>query len=787
MAINFAIPSSRDDLLSSGGSDNYYVEEILTVRQVVPALQALKSVCRGNSQCIVEHFDSLFSILCIQKDLDAASKEEAWHLLLKGSQTFLTRLTSDLDQCDLAREDRVACLNATKMAIYLLCQYLELFDGEATRPGAVATGKGRGKKAKASSSTSDLDWDYERHEGVQLLLSFIHLSLTKLWDPPVAEEEFVSLVSGCCYKLLENPTTSKNKETLVAIAHILGNLIKRYNHGLGNVDAKEAARDAAVGKAYAGFLVEIAEKLPKVVMPTMALLVGHLEGESYTLRNGILGMMGEILTRYICKEELDDKLRSTRDGFFEKLEDHIHDVNAFVRSKVLQIWLTIVDEKCLPLLRQEIVMSLVVGRLSDKSSIVRKNALQLVTALLKSNPFAARLSVEDLRTNYEKEKTTLEEMTPTPLVSEASKPEGEKINQEWAALELGLLEAVGNWSSKQVDTSALIGDEEPSQQILEKIVKLVQAEQFSDALMLTAAAAECYPDCPPLQNYKTQEKDVDDTEEDEAKETEDKECGTHNLGTAIKEVFFYVKQPLVQNEVDVASSELSTEVAKQQTLVQYLKNSLTFAVQVQECIPIICQLLGSKNTTDILEAINFLVTATEFGVVAATAGVRKMMVLVWSQEQTVREAVTGAYRQLYLQPKGKNSKAAAASVVKNLSALLIGCTYGDLSSLETLVCEFVKSGDINKPVIQTLWETFTLKSSSVTEQDARAAVMLISMCARAEPNIAKSNLEVLVQEGLGQRAEKDYLLAQGTCQTLLKITATPRVILYIQHCWQRKP
>ena len=36
-------------------------------------------------------------------------------------------------------------------------------------------------------------------------------------------------------------------------------------------------------------------------------------------------------------------------------------------------------------------MSLVVGRLNDKSSIVRKNALQLVTALLKSNPFAARV------------------------------------------------------------------------------------------------------------------------------------------------------------------------------------------------------------------------------------------------------------------------------------------------------------------------------------------------------------------------------------------------------------
>lgn len=36
-----------------------------------------------------------------------------------------------------------------------------------------------------------MDWEYERQQGVQVLLSFIQLSITKLWDPPIAEEEFV--------------------------------------------------------------------------------------------------------------------------------------------------------------------------------------------------------------------------------------------------------------------------------------------------------------------------------------------------------------------------------------------------------------------------------------------------------------------------------------------------------------------------------------------------------------------------------------------------------------------
>ncbi|GFO08346.1 hypothetical protein PoB_003485100 [Plakobranchus ocellatus] len=814
MTVQFVIPSSRDDLLSNSG-ETYCVEEILTVRQVSPALQALKAASRGNSDCIVQHFDSLFSVLCIQKDLDAGLKDEAWHYLLRGSQTFLNRLTSDLDQSDLAREDRLNSLNATKMVSYLLCQFLEMFDGEATRPLTVATGKGRGKKSKASSSSTDMDWDYERHEGVQLLLKFIQLSLNKLWDPPVAEEEFVSLISSCCYKLLENPSTSKNKETLVSIAHILGNLIKRYNHGLGaslkldqllkhfefltsplvqvveivvmeygckslltdiireigNVDAKEAARDAAVGKAYAGFLVEIAEKMPKMVMPNMSLIVGHLESESYTLRNGILGMMGEILIKYICKEELDDKLRATRDGFFEKLEDHVHDVNAFVRSKVLQIWLTIVNEKCLPLLRQEVLMALVVGRLNDKSSIVRRHALQLVTALLKSNPFAAQLTVEDLRSNYEKEKAQLEEMCP-PVTPPAASQQDDKLG-EWDTPEAGLTKALDTWSGRDSDASALIGDEEPWQQVLEKIIKYLENQEFPEALALTSAAMECYPDCPVFLAHKSLGESEDQTEENE-----EVEQPSVKLGPVLKDVFLYVKQPPLPTEPDapdsMPDSQFSSEITKQQTLVQYLKNSLTFALQVQECIPVICQLLGSKNTTDILEAIAFFVTAVEFGVASATVGVRKMLVLVWSQEQAVKEAVAAAYRQLYLLPKDKNAKTVAASIVKNLSALLVGCTFGDLSSLETLVCEFVKSGDIGSQVIQALWERFTLKSSSVTPQDARAAVMLLSMCAKAQPNIVKSNVEVLVQEGLGARAESDYLLVQGTCQALLKLSEAPK-------------
>ena len=62
-----------------------------------------------------------------------------------------------------------------------------------------------------------------------------------------------------------------------------------------------------------------------------------------------------------------------------------------MRSKVLQIWLNVINANALPLPRRQKVVDLVVGRLQDKSSSVRKYAIQVVTALLRNNPFAEKV------------------------------------------------------------------------------------------------------------------------------------------------------------------------------------------------------------------------------------------------------------------------------------------------------------------------------------------------------------------------------------------------------------
>ena len=63
---------------------------------------------------------------------------------------------------------------------------------------------------------------------------------------------------------------------------------------------------------------------------------------------------------------------------------------------------------------------------------------------------------------------------------------------------------------------------------------------------------------------------------------------------------------------------------------------MSFIKEYHEAIPVLAQILGSKNISDVLESIEFFVTAFEFGMTSAMIGIRKMLVLIWSREAGIK-------------------------------------------------------------------------------------------------------------------------------------------------------
>ena len=84
----------------------------------------------------------------------------------------------------------------------------------------------------------------------------------------------------------------------------------------------------------------------------------------------------------------------------------------------------------IPLARQDRLLKLVIGRLHDKSSNVRKQAVQLLTTLLQCNPFTASMPEEELKEELTKAREQLAKMEKeSGILSE------EQMEQQWADIE----------------------------------------------------------------------------------------------------------------------------------------------------------------------------------------------------------------------------------------------------------------------------------------------------------------------------------------------------------------
>uniref|UniRef100_A0A667XCM6 Condensin complex subunit 1 n=1 Tax=Myripristis murdjan TaxID=586833 RepID=A0A667XCM6_9TELE len=631
------------------------------------------------------------------------------------------------------------------------------FQGSIEKPGTRVY-LGGGKKGKAGEGL--LQWDSERESVLQALVQLLQLDIRSLWSLSLVEEEFVSCVTCCCYKLLENPTIShvKSKPTRDGIIHLLGVLIKKYNHLLGasvkviqllqhfeqlssvfaqavsvwsteygvraiigevireigQKSSEELAREGSGVKSFASFLSELSGLVPELMIPNISVLITHLEGESHNMRVAVCEVLGEILVRVLCGDGLDESGKADRDRFFDTLQEHLHDTHSHVRARVLQVYTRIVNSKALPLCRYSEVMELAVGRLMDKSVNVVKSAIQLLAAFIAHNPYSCKLSSADLKKPLEKETAKLKMMKER---QEGEKPVAViKASELWAAMEPELLVTV-------------------------------RAE------------------LEPTSETEKQQQEGVETGMVEEKEAEDDRATAVQIAQLLR-VNKYSQNlpPTPQKEKEAEKEGEDSELKKQEMLVQYLRDTETFALLVERAISIINTMLYLKTTSVVLEAVQFCVTVCEFSVADSLSGVRKMLPLVWSADAAIKDAVVQAYRRLYLNPQGDTTRVKAQTLVDSLSELMVDASLGTIQCLEEIVSYIF---------------FITLTKPAFTSFLFQKCLLLVHqrMCAfnRTEREVVLSNLDTLCSVALGEKVTEDFLLARDTVITICSITDHVRV------------
>ncbi|XP_062489144.1 condensin complex subunit 1 isoform X2 [Pezoporus occidentalis] len=802
----FHLPLVPADLLRESSPGQYTVQEVLPVRDLPPALTAFRTAFRARGAlAVLQHFDPMYSLLHHFQAVGTAVKEDALELMTRVVSHHSNELPAILGDSGLSHADRVAHLNALKMNCYLLTGLMDAFEMETCKSGLLENKKNRPK-------TSGSLWEEEREPVLRLLTQLLQLDLRQLWGGFVVEEEFVSLMTGSSYRILENPGIGlqKYRATREAVTHLLAAALVHYDHmfnatlkitqmlqhfehvapvfaqavslwvkeyGLkslvgellrevGQKCPQDLAHDASVIKGYAVFITELAEQIPALVLSNMSVLLRHLDGESYMMRNAILAAMAEVLVQVLNGDQLEEAARGTRDQFLTMLQAHVCDINSFVRSRVLQLFTRIVQCKALPLTQFQSVVSLAVERLKDKAVVVVKNAIQLLIAFLSNNPFSCKLSCTDLSEPLKKEVQKLQEMRDRnrsaagPVIT----PE-----EEWEAMLPEVRAAIQQlFQPLQEEEEEVLEVEETVESTLKQITGLLRKLNYKSAARLTRKALGHFQGKEPFSSLMEENEEATIlgvlkrlyTGSCPGENSEDPPHGNSGL----------------ENEEAVPEEQPQTELIKQEMLVQYLQDAYNFSVKITEALSLISKLMYENCVSVVQEAIEFFVTVSQFSVSEALSGVRRMLPLIWSKEPGIREAVLNAYRRLYLSPSKGSERARVQHLVRSLSLIMVDASLGTVQCLEEIISEFVQKDEIEPAVIQLLWEQFTGKSQC-SSLERRAAVMLLGMMAQGNPEIVGSNLDVLVTVGLSEKGCEDYRLAKEVCNAISKLARNTKQAL----------
>ncbi|OQN99702.1 hypothetical protein B0A48_14472 [Cryoendolithus antarcticus] len=227
-----------------------------------------------------------------------------------------------------------------------------------------------------------------------------------------------------------------------------------------------------------------------------------------------------------------------------------------------------------------------------------------------------------------------------------------------------------------------------------------------------------------------------------------------------------------------AQEEAATAEAlsKLQLTRRYYFEAMKFIEILHEASPHIVQLLGSKNKSEIVEAMDFFVMADAYSLEPAKIGIRRMLRLIWTKGNSdegkgVQSHLIESYRGLFFHaPDNFNANDAANYVARNMISLTFGASPAELTSLEQLLATMMKDKAVNTLVIDKLWQVYGVQKREISKQQRRGAIIVLGMLALSDPEIVVKEMETCLRIGLGSIGRKDLLVARYTCIALMRMT-----------------
>ncbi|KAF8476965.1 condensin complex subunit 1 [Kalaharituber pfeilii] len=221
-------------------------------------------------------------------------------------------------------------------------------------------------------------------------------------------------------------------------------------------------------------------------------------------------------------------------------------------------------------------------------------------------------------------------------------------------------------------------------------------------------------------------------------------------------------------------------INKLQLTRRYYLDAIAFIEVIHAASDIICQLLSSRNRSEVIEAMDFFKAMDAYQVETSRVGIRKMLRLIWTKGNSdegkgIQTHLIECYKHLFFDaPESFSENDAANYISRNMISLTFDTSPAELTSLEQLLSTMMKAGHIPDLVVQKLWQIYGIQKRDISKKQRRGTIIVLGMLALAEPEIVVKELETILRIGLGPLGRADLGLAKYTCVALKHIVATGR-------------
>ncbi|ODQ82595.1 hypothetical protein BABINDRAFT_159148 [Babjeviella inositovora NRRL Y-12698] len=465
-------------------------------------------------------------------------------------------------------------------------------------------------------------------------------------------------------------------------------------------------------KTISAFIVRLSELIPRVVMKQMSYIAKLLDNSAYTLRCSVVEACGNI-TVALCHDDEDlERHQNQIMGFIDLLDERFLDQNPFVRTRAVQALIKLCDLDVKFNNRRQKMTELAVRSLEDRSSLVRRNSVKLMSKLLSTHPFDSL--------------------------------HGSQL-------------ALGVWRKR------LNGAEEEMRRLMREAgIDVEETERVARAETSLESEEGDSPDVDMDGGNEDIDMDGDNVDIDMDGDNEDADTNGDK-----DEADTSAMTPAI-NLVDASL------LVKAKLTVQYYTECVTFIETLHVGIEMAAPLLYSTNKNEVLETMDFFVFADAYAIETASVGIRRMLHLVWSkgaseEGKSISTHLMECYRDLFLTaPTGARELEVATYIAKNLIELTYNSSVADLASLEKLLCLMYEDGLVRDSAIKILWQTYNL-NKELPQKQRRGAITVLGMLALANHEIALNGLDALLNVGLGEKGRDDLILARFTCICLQRI------------------